>query len=359
MSLAKSRLIIFGGQARTGGSLCARLLDGCSGIFTLPHEPKLFLHQNFEQKYFQSLDSHFGAARFEDLLIHHGMGDDKLFFKTLRNGGEYRNGSKNISKNIDLKSLEQALGEKHASPQDYFEFVFLYLRVASNLLGFRDPVKFCCFHRSQLYSVNFDALKDADNLIFFHTIRHPMDQLSSDIARGKKPVRLQDWLIDWAISSLQALALQSDRYIPIRYEDIVSDPTVIARPLTKFGLEISPDQLFPSFDNKQWIGNSSFVSRANLHSDSILKNSSNLTEVEVKNITDTIGSVMELAGYGANSITEMPKPKKVEVMNLLCHFAASSAYKTRFEIGNSPFKAFLKQLTGRKWFETYWNVRNS
>jgi len=169
--------IIIGGQARTGGALLARILDGFPQTISLPHEP------TFYYKYNNSL---YGKnSSIYDVFNFFKLEKDKLFFKR-----KYTNFYEDLNRNIKIKINHKKIDEELTEILDrnitYDEAINLYARIANNNIFNVENINFLAFQRSNFYTTNFNDIQNLSNLVFIHSIRHPLDQLYSDITKTIK-----------------------------------------------------------------------------------------------------------------------------------------------------------------------------
>jgi len=266
-------LIHIGGDARSGGSLLCRLLDGHPNVGAYPFECEYFEDRNGRLASFQefmktrdysSLESATFIRKFEKFA--NGVLHSKLHYDDWKEVFSYDDFISCLHKSLDgINTLSDSMVFDLVSLEFFKEF-------------YQDPsigksLTHVVNHCSRTFVADLDKFFDVfPDGYFVHILRDPRSigasmKRFSNIVDGTRveefPSNFADILVlRWLLSLHMAIENKRRhgfRYIVVRYEDLVLKTEQWLRQFsTRIGIEYSQKLTKPTMIGQGWSGNSSF-----------------------------------------------------------------------------------------------------
>tara|TARA_Y100000310_G_scaffold308073_1_gene350797 strand:- start:39 stop:1091 length:1053 start_codon:yes stop_codon:yes gene_type:complete len=309
-----TKFLHIGGDSRSGGSLLARLFDGCENILSFPFESEYFQNRNHNLIKF---DKFFNSLEIDDLY------ELEVVAKMIKFGEGVLTGKQHYSKDLDNFDVERFKNKLEMSikttdniydvlHKTYFEELLWPTSLSWPAF---EEIEVVVNHCSRTFISDLsEYYENFQNGYFVQTIRSPLSAIASmkaySFARESKYIDMPDFFIDIAIQRwLIALyvGLQNNecysKYKILFYEELVESPEGLKEVCKFIDIPFHEDMLVPKYRNKVWHGNSSFGKREpKLSNENRDKYKEILTNSEVKKINDLLGYIWEeVLEYGTDS----------------------------------------------------------
>lgn len=294
------KFLHIGGDSRTGGSLLARLFDGCKDILSFPFEEEYFKNRNgalidFEKYHNSLLIDDLRAAEVVAKIIKFGEG-------TLTGKQHYSTTLDNFNVDRFMNGLSDAMRNTNNIHEAVHKAYFEELHSEDSFV-FSDS-KLIVNHCSRTFIAELDEFYDKfEDGYFIQTVRSPLDTIASmksySFARTDTPTPVPPRFIDmaiqrWLISFFTGLQNRNkySKYKILFYERLVESPDAIKEVCKFIAIPFDEEMLIPSYRGTPWHGNSSFGKRA---SELIRVNKDKykqvLTEMEISKIQGTLSTL--------------------------------------------------------------------
>ena len=321
--------ILINSHLRSGGSLLARLLDGHPSLMVYPMEVRYAKKKVFwptidkacHEKDFKTLISELDLEwPFRDIFwtVKDESGSSNVNPKDMFGRQQI-----NLPYDLFLKGIEKRLmGENKWDFRNTANAVadsfFCHWNSgenykAANVAYIVNHISMMCFANPQKF---FDAFPDG---FIIQTLREPRAWYASMKThfkvQGLAELFMKMSLALWFESTVRGLNYSKflpDKYIVLRYEDLVADTlTIMTDFFLKIGLQFDPVVLEPTMGRNPWFGNSAYGEKQDVDASSLQKWKSVLTNKEIHYIEKYYGTISKVLGYHGDEIL----PPKADSIN--------------------------------------------
>jgi len=316
------KFLHIGGDSRTGGSLLARLFDGCEDILSFPFEEEYFVNRNGGLIDFE---------KYHNSLSINDLRTTEVVAKIIKFGQGVLTGKQHYSKALDNFNVEQFMSGLSSAVKNTNNIHEAVHKAYFEELHSQDPFvfsdnKLVVNHCSRTFIAELDEFYDKfENGYFIQTIRSPLATIASmksySFARTDTPTAVPEHFIDmaiqrWLISFFVGLQNRSkySKYKILFYERLVESPDAIKEVCKFIAIPFDEDMLIPRYRGTPWHGNSSFGKRASkLMNTNKDKYKQVLTEKEISKIQDMLSALWT----GARALTTDLEIQCVEKLHSL------------------------------------------
>lgn len=295
--------IFLTGCARSGTTLFARLLDGHPDVLVFPIELKYFRYRDTPTDYPTMRLARLSGPR--DVVRAVAESDYvRPFFGEKDEIGGREEVIAAVRSTIDTRRFRDVLGRDDLIAT-HADGVVHFFRALGTALGLsEDQIQRLRFVEKTPYQEeNVDEIRDwFPDASFVHLVRNPYAVMVSERKRGAAEhmklhaAAMQQSSLARAIRNKEALG---DRYLIIRYEDLVGDPGRVMIESARFlGLSEHPTLTEPTILGRPWHGNSSAGQRlVGISTAAAERWKTQIHDREVSAVNRDVGFELEHFGY--------------------------------------------------------------